>query len=511
MKFSRRDRLKNILVVLNLHVCFGVVLLLACFDQTATAQVVSQGADKTKRPNVIYILADDLGYGDLSCYGQEKFETPNIDALAKQGMKFTQHYSGSTVCAPSRCSLLTGLHTGHCPVRGNAEVKPEGQEPMPADTFTVARFLQESGYRTGLFGKWGLGAPGSVSEPLKMGFDRFYGYNCQRIAHCYYPAFLWSDDKRELLYGNVTNREKDYAPTLIHKKALEFIRENKDRPFFCYYAAVQPHADMVAPESVMKKHRGKYGTETPSGGGYRHQPEPRAAFAAMVEMLDDYVGDIMAELEAQGIADNTLVIFSSDNGPHVEGGHDPEYFNSNGDYRGHKRDLYDGGTRVPMIANWPGKIKAGSTSDHLSAFWDFLPTVADLTGQPLKVQTDGISMLPTLLGAPEQKQHKYLYWEFAAKGGRVAVRMGKWKGIRYNATSNPNSPLELYDLSTDTGEVLDVATANPEVVSQMRILLEDVRTIPKNPRFDYLNKKQNKGGSKRGQNKNGQGKNQNKK
>ena len=498
--------MNSCLIVFNLQICLGFVLSSVCFGQTSSAQVAPQAGDSSKRPNVIYILADDLGYGDLSCYGQEKFKTPHIDALAQQGMKFTQHYSGSTVCAPSRCSLLTGLHTGHCPVRGNAELKPEGQEPMPADTYTVARFMQEAGYRTGCFGKWGLGAPGSVSEPLKMGFDRFYGYNCQRIAHCYYPAFLWNDDKREMLYGNVTNREKDYAPTFIHEKALEFVRENKDQPFFLYYAAVQPHADMVAPKSVMKKHSGKYGKETPSEGGYRHQPEPRAAFAAMVELLDNYVGDIMAELEAQGIADNTLVIFSSDNGPHVEGGHDPKYFNSNGDYRGFKRDLYDGGTRVPMIASWPGKIKAGTTSDLLSAFWDFMPTMADVTGQPLEVPTDGISMLPTLLGTPGQKQHKFLYWEFAERGGRVAIRMGKWKGVRYNARANPDSPLELYDLSADVGEVLDVASANPEVVSQMRNLMEGIRTIPPNPRFDYLNRQSIKKQKKSGQGKKKRGK-----
>ena len=483
--------MRRILEMLTAQFCLWITCLSACFVQSTAAQTV-QPVILTP-PNIIYILADDLGYGDLSCYGQKKFKTPHIDALAKQGMKFTQHYSGSTVCAPSRCSLLTGLHTGHCPVRGNAEVKPEGQEPMPADTYTVARFLQDEGYRTGCFGKWGLGAPGSVSEPLKMGFDRFYGYNCQRIAHCYYPAFLWNDDEREMLWGNVTNRETDYAPDFIHEKALEFIRENKDQHFFLYYAAVQPHADMVAPKSVMKQHSGKYGEETPfPGRGYRRQPEPRAAFAAMVQTLDDYVGDIMAELKAQGIADNTLVIFSSDNGPHVEGGHDPEYFNSNGDYRGHKRDLYDGGTRVPMIASWPGKIRADSTSNHLSAFWDFLPTVSDLLGKPLKGPTDGISMLPTLYGVAGQKQHKFLYWEFAERGGRVALRMGKWKGVRYNATANPNSPLELYDLSVDVGEMIDVAAENPEVVSEMRILMEDVRTVPENPRFDYLKKPKNR-------------------
>ena len=485
---------------------FWFALMSVCFVRTTIAQVASEGS-QTKHTNVVYILADDLGYGDLSCYGQQKFRTPNIDALAKQGMQFSQHYSGSTVCAPSRCSLLTGLHTGHCPVRGNAEVQPEGQEPMPADTYTVARFMQEAGYKTGLFGKWGLGAPGSVSEPLKMGFDRFYGYNCQRIAHSYYPPHLWSDDSREMLAGNVDRQEKEYAPDLIHKQALEFIRENKDQPFFCYYSAVQPHADMVATESIMEQHRGKYGKEKPfkgrgDGKGYRRQEEPRAAFAAMVQILDSYVGDIMKELEAQGIADNTLVIFSSDNGPHREGGHDPDYFNSNGTYRGHKRDLYDGGTRVPLIVSWPKKIQAGSKSDHLSAFWDFLPTMAELVDRPLKVPTDGVSMLPTFLGGDGQKQHEFLYWEFPARGGRVAMRMGKWKAVRYNAKKNPHSTLELYDLSTDESEELDVAATHPEVVSEMRVLLEGVRVAPKNPRFDYrLTDKDEKRKKKRGQKK----------
>jgi arylsulfatase A-like enzyme len=438
-------------------------------------------------PNVIFILADDLGYGDLSCYGQQKFETPNIDRLAKRGMRFTQHYSGSTVCAPSRCSLMTGLHTGHTVVRGNAEAKPEGQLPMPGDTFTVAHLMQKAGYRTGIFGKWGLGAPNSASEPLKMGFDRFYGYNCQRIAHCYYPAFLWNDDQRELLFGNVAQKQKEYAPDLIHEQALNFIRAEKDRPFFCYYAAVQPHADMVAPKKYMKRHRGKYGIETPYLEKYYHaQPEPRAAFAAMVNVLDDYVGDICGELESLGIADDTLIIFTSDNGPHVEGGHDPEFFDSNGVLQGVKRDLYDGGMHVPFIASWPAKIKAGTTSDHVSAFWDFLPTMAELTDQAVEVEVDGVSMLPSLLGDLKQKKHKYLYWEFPSRGGRVAIRKGKWKAVRYNAAKKPDSVVELYDLSNDPSESVNVAGKYPEVASEMRILMQESRTTPANSNFDYM-------------------------
>ena len=466
---------------------------LIVFAVAAAIWFTSTGATKAdnnatsiRKPNVIYILADDLGYGDLSCYGQKKFTTPNIDALARKGMRFTQHYSGSTVCAPSRCCLMTGLHTGHAVVRGNAEVQPEGQAPMPADTFTVAHLMQKAGYKTGIFGKWGLGAPGSASEPLEMGFDRFYGYNCQRIAHSYYPAFLWNDDKRELLIENAAQKPKVYAPKLIQQQAIEFIRENKEQPFFLYYAAVQPHADMIAPKGFMNRHRGKYDPETPyKEEYYRGQDEPHAAFAAMVNVLDNYVGQISNELEKLGIADNTLIIFTSDNGPHTEGGHDPEYFDSNGIFKGTKRDLYEGGTRVPMIANWPGKINAGSRSDHVSAFWDFLPTMAELTEQPLPGETDGISMMPTLVGGSEQQQHEFLYWEFAERKGRVAIRKGNWKAVRYEASIDPHSPLELYDLSDDPGESVNVAAEHPEIASELRNLIESARTTPSNPDFDY--------------------------
>jgi len=466
--------------MLNQYLTSIVVCLLAIIH---TNQVV---AETTKPPNVIYILADDLGYGDLSCYGQTKFKTPHIDALAEQGMRFTQHYSGSTVCAPSRCSLLTGLHSGHAVVRGNSEVRPEGQSPMPADTFTVAHLMQSAGYQTGVFGKWGLGAPNSTSEPLKMGFDRFYGYNCQRIAHSYYPAFLWNNDEREILFGNVAQKQVEYAPDLIHAQALDFIRDNKDRPFFCYYAAVQPHADMVAPKSYMNQHRGKYGTETPYPQEYYSaQAEPRAAFVAMVHVLDDYVGDITQELEKLGIADNTLIIFTSDNGPHVEGGHDPEYFDSNGIKKGFKRDLYEGGVNVPMIATWPAKIQSGTTSDHISAFWDFLATMSDLVNKPLPVQTDGVSMLPTFTGKGEQAKHDYLYWEFPVKGGRMAIRRGDWKAVRYNIHKNPTSTIELYNLANDPSEAENVAANYPQIAAEMDALLKQSRTPSLNPKFEF--------------------------
>ena len=446
-------------------------------------------ADET-RPNIIYILADDLGYGDLSCYGQTRFSTPNIDQLAKTGMRFTQHYSGSTVCAPSRCCLMTGLHTGHAPVRANSEHKPEGQGAMPADTKTVAHLLQKAGYKTGLFGKWGLGYPGSVSDPLNMGFDRFYGYNCQRMAHCYYPAFVWNDDEREMLWGNVKNHKKDYAPAFIQKKAIEFIRENKDGPFFLYYAAIQPHADMNAPEDYMEKFRGKFLPEsTHNHGGYLKQPESHAAFAAMVNVLDDYVGEIMAELKTQGIADNTLVIFSSDNGPHREGGHDPAYWDSNGPMKGIKRDLYEGGIRVPMIASWPGKMQVETISDHVSAFWDFLPTVAELAGVEPETKVDGISMVPTLLGQGNQSQHEFLYWEFPSMRGRIAIRKGDLKAIKYGVLLNRDTPWELYDLSNDVSETRDIASENPETLAEMNSIVKQSHATPENPRFDIFRKK----------------------
>ena len=482
----------------SLIILLAFIFLLSFSTSFCNAEDNAEGNTKSdikkpKLPNVIYILADDLGYGDLSCYGQEKFSTPNIDALATRGMKFTQAYSGSTVCAPSRCCLMTGLHSGHAAVRGNAEIKPEGQAPMPADTKTVAHLMQTAGYRTGVFGKWGLGGPGTVSEPNKMGFDEFYGYNCQRQAHNYYPDHLWDNQTLVPLPENENEQSGQYAPDLIQAKALEFIRERGDQPFFCYYAAIQPHADMVAPEKYMNRHRGKYGIETPYEGGYRWQKEPRAAFAAMVNVLDDYVGEIVAELEAEGIADNTLVIFTSDNGPHVEGGHDAEYFDCNGVLSGVKRDLYEGGVRVPMIATWPEKIAQGTVSDQTTAFWDFLPTMADLSGQKVPTETDGVSILPTLLGHPaDQQQHQYLYFEFPAKNGRIAIRKGKWKAVRYNVAADPNSLLELYDLNSDVGESVNVAAAHPELISDFEILLKGARTPPANPRFDLYKMKNKK-------------------
>ena len=452
-------------------------------------------ANAKPHTNIVYILADDLGYGDLSILGQSHFETPHIDELARNGMIFTDHYSGSTVCAPSRASLFTGLHTGHSPVRGNLEWQPEGQYPMPESTYIIPKMLRRAGYTSGIFGKWGLGAPDTPSEPLNMGFDRFYGYNCQRIAHHYYPYFLWDDDRLEVLWDNFGMEVGTYAPDLIHQEVLEFIDINKDRPFFCYYAIIQPHAEMFAQEKYMNKYRGKFLPEssyvgTDEGprfrrGPYGSQSEAHAAFAAMVNCIDDYVGDIVAKLEVLGISEDTLIIFTSDNGPHAEAGHNPDYFNSNGPFKGRKRDLYEGGIRVPMIANWPGTITEGSTTNHISAFWDVFPTFAEISSQPIPENIDGLSFLPTLLGRDDQPAHDYLYWEFHEKKGRQAVRKGKWKGVRYDVSISPNSPIELYDLSVDPEESRNLEQQHPELAVELSDLMDNARTTHPNPNFNF--------------------------
>ncbi|MBP0904149.1 arylsulfatase [Mariniflexile gromovii] len=443
-----------------------------------------------KKPNIIYILADDLGYGDLSCYGQENFSTPNIDKLASQGMLFTQHYSGSTVCAPSRSALLTGMHTGHTAIRGNREVRPEGQFPIPDDTYTLAEALKKGGYVTGAFGKWGLGYPGSEGDPVKQGFDVFYGFNCQRMGHHYYPYHLWSNQDSIVLAGNAGHKKEVYAPQLVHEKSIEFLEKNKDTTFFMYVPTIIPHAELIAPEAVMAKYRNKYLPEkkyegTDGGfnyrqGNYESQEQPRAAFAAMIEVMDTQVGDIMAKLKELGIEDNTIIVFTSDNGPHTEGGADPEYFNSNGPLKGFKRDLYEGGIRVPMIVKWPGKVKPGSKTDLVSAFWDVFPTFSEIAGEPIPEKLDGISFLPTLLNNSEQqKQHEYLYWEFHEKGGRQAVRKGNWKAVKYNVLKSPNAPIELYNLSNDIGEENNVAKQHPDILKEMEQILKEARTPSK--------------------------------
>ena len=450
----------------------------------ASLAVVScSGAGKEKPlPNIVYILADDLGYGDLSCYGQKKFSTPNIDRLASQGMLFRQHYTGCTVSAPSRSCLMTGLHTGHTPIRGNKEWKPEGQWPLPAASVTIAEMLKDAGYATGAYGKWGLGYINTEGDPVSQGFDEFYGYNCQRLAHNYFPDHLWHNRERIELHENDSSRMGAYSPDLIHSEALKFIEANSNKPFFMFYPTTIPHAELVAKEEYMQKFRGKLEPEKAfkgvddgpefRQGPYGSQSESHAAFAAMVTRLDDYVGEIMQKLVELGIDNNTIVIFASDNGPHLEGGADPDYFDSNGPLRGYKRDNYEGGIRTAMIVRWPGKVRPGTVSDHISAFWDVLPTFADITGASAPEGIDGISFLPELLGK-KQSKHEYLYWEFHEQGGKMAIRSGDWKAVKLNAGNPAESTIELYDLSSDTGETNDLAASKPELVKKLEQMMND--------------------------------------
>ena len=462
----------------NLLLLLGLILLIRC-KNTPTK------IEKTSPPNIILIMADDLGYGDIGVYGQSLFPTPNIDRLAKGGIRFLQHYSGSTVCAPSRSALMTGQHSGHTFIRGNLErgftLDNEVQYPLASEELTIAEVLKEANYRTGAFGKWGLGYPGSEGDPNFQGFDQFYGYKCQRVAHNYYPTHLWNNQKKEKLRGNDGATTKTYAPELIHQKALSFLEENKESPFFMFYPSVIPHAELVAPIEYMAKYRGLFLPEKKfirkkggyNVGRYNPQEECHAAFAAMINVLDDQVGEIIDKIHELGIAENTLILFTSDNGPHLEGGADPDYFNSNGPLRGYKRDLYEGGIRVPMIAYWPSKIQPGSTTDHPSAFWDFFPTAIEIAGLNKNwADIDGISFLPTLTGK-EQKAHPYLYWEFLKKGGRQAVRMDQWKAVRLNMSNNPDAPIELYRLTDDIGEENNIAEQYPEMVKIMDSLMSN--------------------------------------
>lgn len=444
----------------------------------------NEGIEKEKPMNVIYILADDLGYGDIGCYGQQKIFTPYIDKMASEGMQFMQHYAGCTVSAPSRCALMTGLHTGHAQIRGNREIRPEGQQPMKEGTYTIGRLMQEAGYTTGIFGKWGLGHPGSESVPTKMGFDTFFGYNCQREAHSYYPDHLWHNEQKVDYPENVDYGRKTYSQDIIHEQAKGFIRSNKEKPFFAVLTYTLPHAELNLPhDSIYQVYENAFEEvpfNIPVGKGYYPSEKPYASFAAMVSRLDMYVGEIMAELKELGIDKNTIVIFTSDNGPHREGGANPDFFQSYGPLKGVKRDVYEGGIRVPMIAWCPGIIPA-TQSRHISAFWDIMPTFAELTNTKLSAETDGLSFLPTLLGKSGQKQHKYLYWEFHELNGREALRSGNWKLIRQPVVGE--TLLELYDLSKDIHEDMNLAQANPEKVKELEVLMDNART--ESPLFNF--------------------------
>ena len=467
----------------NKRKCLSVkcsAVALAAMSLTSCVSKTMMSSDD--KPNVIFILADDLGYADLSCLGQNKFSTPNIDSLASQGMMFTQHYSGSSVSAPSRSCLITGQHTGHTVIRGNKELPVEGQHPLPSDTYTIFKMLKDNGYKTSVFGKWGLGAPDTEGAPQNQNVDEFFGYNCQRQAHNYYPYHLWHNGEKIMLDGNKDKNENDYAPYIIHKEAIDFIKENKDTTFFMWYTSVLPHAELKVPEKELESFVGRPELELErsyagcdegmyyKNGGYGSQQYTHAAFAAMVSILDKQVGDICRTLDSLGIADNTIIVFTSDNGPHQEGGADPDFFDGNGELRGYKRDLYDGGIRVPMIIKWNGKVAENTKSDHMSAFWDFLPTMAEIIGAEIPENIDGISFLPELTSCGEQKKHDYLYWEFHENNGRQAIRQGDWKAVKYDVHND--GKIELYNIKDDVAEEDDVAEKYPDKVAEMDSLMK---------------------------------------
>ena len=450
-------------------------------------------AKDARLPNIVLILADDLGWGELGCYGQEKIKTPNIDRLAGAGTRFTRHYSGSPVCAPSRCVLMTGKHPGHAFIRNNREIKPEGQLAIPAGEVTLAELLKRRGYVCGAFGKWGLGAPGSAGDPLKQGFERFFGYNCQRHAHNYYPTYLWDDDKRIKLsndpavtgHGQLAKgadpadpasyakfKGDDYAPKRIADQLLAFIRANSKRPFFAYYPSVIPHLALQIPDEELKPYLGKW-KETPfdGRGGYAPHPTPRAAYAAMISYLDKQVGRILSLLEKLGLADDTIVVFTSDNGATYLRDVDYRFFKSVGPLRGLKGSMFEGGVRVPAIVRWPGRVRAGAVSGRVTGFEDWMPTLLELIGSSNETpkEADGVSFAPTLL-ARRQKPRPFLYREFAGYGGQQALWQGPWKALR-RKLGKGKIKTELYDLDADAGESKDVAAGNPAVVARLEKIM----------------------------------------
>lgn len=428
------------------------------------------------KPNIIYVLADDMGYGDLSCYGQATLKTPHLDRMANEGMRFTNHYAGSTVCAPSRCVLLTGKHGGHATVRGNDSGLIGDEE------ITIAEMLRDAGYRTGCVGKWGVGNPPPLDDPKRNGFDYFYGYVNMFHAHNFYPEFIvrngekfklrnvlaekWRQPARDGREGRgVAETKVDYVPDLITAEALSFVERNKERPFFLYYALNVPHANNEG---------GRDGMEVPTFGefGSRDWPKPEKGFASMIRNIDRDIGKLFEKLKRLDLDRNTIVFFASDNGPHQEGGHVMDFFDSNGSLSGMKRDLFEGGIRVPLIVRWPGKIQPGSTSDHVSAFQDMMPTLGQLGGAA-EVPGDGISMTPTLLGnESRQRKHPYLYWEFKEQGGKQAVLRKTWKAVRLNWLRQTDAPIQLFDLAVDPSEQQDVASEHSEIVDQMEAIMK---------------------------------------
>ena len=493
----------------------GVLLLVALLGaQKAAAQASPEGQSTTKRPpNIVLIMADDLGYNELGSYGQDKIETPYLDRMAANGMRFTQFYSGSPVCAPSRATLLTGQHTGHTYVRDNyglggyRDNEEQGQLPLPANTPTMATMLQDAGYATAAIGKWGLGGPGSEGLPSKHGFDYFYGYLDQKQAHNYYPTHLWRITKEAAVRDTLDNeyfnphvelkdapddptvydsfKGTDYAPALMHEETLRFIRRHRDEPFFLYRAPVIPHVALQVPDTALAA----YGfEEAPYLGqeGYLPHPRPLAAYAAMISWMDRQVGEILALLKKLGLGENTLVIFTSDNGTTYVGGVQANFFDSVKPLRGLKGSVYEGGIRVPMIARWPGRVPEGATNDRPGALWDLLPTFADVAGTDAPDDMDGVSLWPALQGeasgpgsSPEAAfgERPPLYWEYYGLcNGQQAVRMGRWKAVRMNAGTPGRARIELYDLEKDPAESNNVAPERPRVAQTMGEAMKKAHT-----------------------------------
>lgn len=427
--------------------------------------------DKIASPNIIYIMADDLGYGDLGCYGQKKILTPNIDKIASGGLMFTQHYAGSTVCMPSRASLMTGKHMGHCSVRGNPKWTSTGKPAdLGARDITIAALLKKAGYTTAVIGKWGLAEAGNEGMPLNQGFDYFYGYRKHGKAHHYYPDSLWENNTQFALPHNKTKEKQgSYSHDLIAAKSLEFIQKNHKKPFFLYLNFTIPHYELTVPGESKQPYKNLGWKERKlKNSHYHHDEDANVSYAGMISRMDKDLGVLTERLKALEIDKNTLIIFTSDNGHEFDNG----FFNSNGPFRGKKRDLYEGGIRVPFIAYWPGQIKPAATTTHVAAFWDFLPTACEIAGIQPPESIDGISYLPTLLGEPDkQQQHDYLYWEFNERRGPVqAVRKGHWKAVKFF-----NKKLELYNLDDDLAEENDLSVQNPEIVEEMTTIIENAR------------------------------------
>ncbi|MDB5132970.1 MAG: N-acetylgalactosamine-6-sulfatase [Mucilaginibacter sp.] len=504
---------KTILVLASLICLFSI----NTFSQAKRAK-----PGKKKVPNIIYILADDMGYGELGCYGQEKIETPNIDALAKNGMRFTQHYA-YPVCAPSRYLLMTGKNSGKAFIRGNhewadrgdvwnfkaMEANPylEGQYPVPDSTITIAKVLKKAGYTTGLVGKWGLGAPMTAGTPTNQGFDYFYGFICQRQDHTYYSGHLWENENRIPLDNRIIDpdvklakdldpldeknyekyQQKDYAPDFLIKAALKFIDKNQGKPFFLYYPSPLPHVSLQAPKNLVAYYHKKFGDEKPFlGGSYFPCRYPHATYAAMITLLDRQVGQIIKKLKDEGLYDNTIIMFCSDNGPAYNAGADPTFFKSagpfNGEYGWGKGFLHEGGMSEPFIVSWPGRVKAGTTSDLISATIDIMPTFCDLLKLNVPKDVDGLSILPTILGKGKQVQHDYLYFEYPEYGGQQSIRIGNWKGLRLDMMKG-NAKWSLYDLATDKTEQNDVADKHPEIIEKMKNISKKEHHTPELSKF----------------------------